>query len=159
MQEEVENRAVTLIISGVKLTARELKAAIEKYLANRKAQKQQGKASVKPTGKQTVKQLVGQNQGVSNIEVTESNIKGFDRVARKYGVDYAVKRVKGQNKYLVFFKSRDADAITSALKEYTQKKTRDQNRPSLKKMLKKMRILGQKQQTNPEKHKHQERSR
>ena len=112
-----------------------------------------------PHGKQKVKELIGQNAGVANVDVKDEDLKGFERIARKYGVDYAVKRVKGQDKYLVFFKSRDADAITSALTEYTQKKTRDQNRPSLRKMLNKMRILGQKQRTNLEKHKHQERSR
>ena len=61
MQEEVENRTVTLVISAVKLTGRELKAALVKYLASRKEQKQ-GKAEVKPHGKQTVKQLVGQSR-------------------------------------------------------------------------------------------------
>ena len=39
MQEEVENRAVTLVISATKLTARLLKAAILKYLASRKEKK------------------------------------------------------------------------------------------------------------------------
>ena len=47
-------------------------------------------AQVKPKGKQTVKKLIGQDQGVSNIEVTDSSIRDFDRIARKYGVDYAV---------------------------------------------------------------------
>ena len=141
MQEEVENRAVTLIISGVKLSARELKAAIEKYLSHRKAQKQQSKVDIKPTGKQTVKQLVGQNQGVSNIEVTESNIKGFDRVARKYGVDYAIKKDKTGEipKYLVFFKARDADALTAAFNEYTGRKAKNKEKPSVIKMLRTLR--------------------
>lgn len=40
-----------------------------------------------------MKQLIGQNQGVSNIEITDSNIKSFERVARKYGVDFALKRI------------------------------------------------------------------
>ena len=119
MQEEVENRAVTLVISATKLTARLLKAVILKYLASRKEKKltKARGAPEKPTGKQTVKQLVGQNQGVSNIEVTERNIKGFDRVARKYGVDYAIKKDKTGEipRYLVFFKARDADALTAAL--------------------------------------------
>ena len=109
MQEEVENRAVTLVISATKLTARLLKAVILKYLASRKEKKlaKARGAPEKPTGKQTVKQLVGQNQGVSNIEVTERNIKGFDRVARKYGVDYAIKKDKTGEipRYLVFFKA------------------------------------------------------
>lgn len=94
MQEEVENRAVTLIISGSKLTGRVLKAAFQKYLAHQNAKKQKLEAAkeVKPQGKQTVKDLVGQNAGVANIEITDKNIRSFDRVARKYGVDYAVKK-------------------------------------------------------------------
>ena len=47
---------------------------------------------MKPQGKQTVKQLIGQNQGVSNIEITDPSIKEFEKIARKYGVDYAVKK-------------------------------------------------------------------
>lgn len=140
MQEEVENRTVTLVISSAKLTGRVLKAAIIKFLASRKTPKQ-GKAEKKPTGKQTVKQLVGQNQGVSNIEVTESNIKGFDRVARKYGVDYAIKKDKSGEipKYLVFFKARDADALTAAFTEYSGQKAKNKEKPSVIKMLRAIR--------------------
>ena len=36
MQEEVENRTLTLVVSGTKFTGRLLKAAISKYLAHRK---------------------------------------------------------------------------------------------------------------------------
>ena len=129
MQEDVENRTVTLMISTTKLTGRILKEALSKYLAWQKAktvgktktgtEKQQG--PVIPHGKQTVKQLVGQNQGVTNIEINDGNIRDFDRVARKYGVDYAVKKDKSGElpKYLVFFKSRDGDALQAAFQEYT----------------------------------------
>ena len=87
MQEEVENRSVTLCVSGVKLTGRVLKAALSKYLQHKKEKKQEKSrvGPVKPEGKQTVKQLIGQNQGVANIEISDKNIKSFDRVARKYG--------------------------------------------------------------------------
>ena len=92
-------------------------------------------APEKPTGKQTVKQLIGQNQGVSNIEITDSNIKSFERVARKYGVDFAVKKDRSVSppKYLVFFKGRDADALTAAFKEYTAKEVRraSKDKPSV----------------------------
>ncbi len=143
MQEEVENRAVTLVISATKLTGRMLKAAILKYLASCK-EKKLAKARGAPdkySGKQTVKQLVGQNQGVSNIEVTESNIKGFDRVARKYGVDYAIKKVKTGEipKYLVFFKARDADALTAAFTEYSGKKAKTREKPSVVQLLRELR--------------------
>ena len=128
MQEEVENRAVTLVISATKLTGRLLKAAILKYLASRKEKRLQKAraAPEKPTGKQTVKQLIGQNQGVSNIEINDPSIRDFERIARKYGVDYAVKKDRSTSppKYLIFFKARDADALTAAFTEYTGKKVK-----------------------------------
>lgn len=134
MQEEVENRAVTLAIRTGKLTGEILKDAISKYLAYIKSKNiETDTRFVKPSGKQTVKELVGQNQGVSNIEVTEKNIKGFERIARKYGVDYALKKDNSGDipKYLVFFKARDADALTAAFTEYTRKKEKKLEKPSV----------------------------
>lgn len=146
MQEEVENRTVTLVISGTKLTGRMLKSAIAKYLAHRRAKKS-GKeylTGIKPTGKQTVKELVGQNQGVSNIEINDKNIKDFERVARKYGVDYAVKKDKSVQppKYMVFFKARDADALTAAFEEYSHKAARMKEKPSVIQRLHSFKPLG-----------------
>ena len=134
MQEEVENRTLTLIVSGTKFTGRLFKAAISKYMAHRrekKLEKQRGRDSpVTPKGKQTVKQLIGQNQGVSNIEINDPSIRDFERIARKYGVDYAVKKDRSASppKYLIFFKARDADALTAAFSEYTQKKVKKADR-------------------------------
>lgn len=138
MQEEVENRTVTLAISTTKMSANVLKSAISKYLAYCKEKKMEKarEGPVKPCGKQTVKQLVGQNQGVSNIEITDQNIKDFERIARKYGVDFALKkdRTGDKPKYLVFFKARDADALTAAFREYTAKTDRKKERPSVLKI-------------------------
>ena len=39
MQEEVENRTLTLVVSGTKFTGRMFKAAISKYMAHRKEKK------------------------------------------------------------------------------------------------------------------------
>ena len=135
MQEEVEQRTVTLAINTTKMSANVLKSAISKYLAYRKEKAREG--PVKPCGKQSVKELVGQNQGVSNIEITDKNIKDFERIARKYGVDFALKKDKTGDipKYLVFFKARDADALTAAFKEYTAKTDRKKERPSVLKAL------------------------
>ncbi|MFC2767672.1 MAG: PcfB family protein [Mitsuokella sp.] len=135
MQEEVENRTVTLTISGAKLTGRTLKWAIRQLLNSRsksKAKKAQAKA-VTPKDKQSVKELVGQNQGVQNIEISDKNIKDFDRVARKYGIDYAVKRdtTEAIPKYLVFFKARDGDALNAAFREYSAVIAQKKVRPSV----------------------------
>lgn len=145
MQEEVESRTVTLMVNGTKFTGRLLKDAITKYMAHRKEKKLQKSrdSPVKPCGKQTVKELIGQNQGVSNIEVNDPDIRKFERLARKYGVDYAVKKDRSTHppKYLIFFKARDADALTAAFSEYTAKKVRKQERPSVLKQLAKFKEL------------------
>ena len=77
MQEEVDSKTIALAISTTKLTGRVLKSAITKFLEQKK-----GGGTKLRHGKQTVRQLVGQNQGVANIEITDKNIKDFERVAR-----------------------------------------------------------------------------
>lgn len=160
MQEEVENRTVTLAISTTKLTARTLRAAIRKLLAAWKKGRDKAKIPEIPHGKQTVKQLVAQNAGVSNIEITDSNIKSFEKVARKYGVDYAVKQDRSVSppKYLVFFKARDADALTSAFKEFSAKTVQQTRRPSVLAQLRKFADLVKNNVIDKVKHREQERS-
>ena len=135
MQEEVENRTLTLAVNGTKFTGRMLKAAIGKYMAHRREVKQQKNRDgpVVPHGKQSVKQLVGQGQGVDSIELTDPSTREFDRIARKYGVDYAIKRDRGSDppRFLIFFKGRDNDAITAAFQEYAGKKVKKASRSSV----------------------------
>lgn len=159
MQEEVENRSVTLAINAAKLTGRTLKNAILKFLG---AQKNKSRDSPDPIphGKQSVKQLAEQNQGMSNIEVTDKNIKSFERVAKKYGVDFAIKKDKSVTppKYLVFFKARDADALTAAFTEFTAKTVRKAERPSVLAQLKKFTELVKNTVTDKAKNRDKEQS-
>lgn len=144
MQEEVENRTVAIVTSAAKFTGRLFKAAICKYLEHRKLNKaNKARASpVIPHGKQTVKQLIGQNQGVSTVESNDPDIKAFERIARKYGVDYAIKKIKTPDKpkFVIFFKARDADALTQAFNEYANKVTVRENRPSVLKRLQELTV-------------------
>ena len=90
-----------------------------------------------PHGKQTLKQLMKQNTGVSNIEITNDNIKAFESTAKKYGIDFALKKDATETppRYLVFFKGRDADALTAAFKEFSAKKLTQDKKPSIRKAL------------------------
>ena len=119
MQDEINEKVVALSVKGAKLTAETLQKAIKAMLAQ--AKKQQEK---QPHGKQTLKQLAKQNAGLSNIEITEGNIKAFEQTAKKYGIDFALKKDSTETppRYLVFFKGRDADALTAAFKEFSAKK-------------------------------------
>jgi len=148
MQDEVRDKSVALVIrvgkNGGKLTADLLKWAIRQY---------QRQANEPQHGKQSVKSLVGQGDGVQNIEITDKNIKSFERVARKYGVDFALKKDPAQGRYLVFFKARDADALNAAFAEYTAKTlNRKRGKPSLKKQLSHFKELVSRQSADREKH-------
>ena len=132
-------------------------------MAHRKEKKLQKARDgpVKPCGKQTVKQLIGQNQGVSTIESNDPEIKNFERIARKYGVDYAVKKVKtdGKPKYVIFFKARDADALTQAFTEYSRKTVEKEKKPSVLKKLRELSavVKGKVLERTKEKHRGQSR--
>ena len=85
----------------------------------------------------TVKKLMGQDIGASSIEITNKNIKSFERVAKKYNVDFAVKKDRSTKppKYIVFFKGRDADVITQDFKDYVRVNEKKQNRVSVREKL------------------------
>ena len=89
----------------------------------------------------TVKQLAEQNRGMQSIEVSDENIGSFNRVARKYGIDFAPFKVKGEKKYLIFFKSADKDAMTPAFQEYTEKLVKRKEKPSVLAALQKCKEL------------------
>ena len=125
MQEEVENRTVNLAISTTRLSGRTIISAFRLWKShhnNVKAKKaaEQANEDTTPHGKQSIQELIGQNQGVSSIDIQNTNIRDFEKIANKYGVDYAITRDKTVTppKYMVFFKARDADALTAAFAEY-----------------------------------------
>lgn len=133
MQEEIENRTVNLAISTTKLTARGIIRLAAKGLAYIKRKSREAALkNEKPDGRQTIQQLIGQNQGVTNIDISQTDLKGFEKYARKYGVDYAITKDKSvfPPKYLVFFKACDADAMTAAFNAYSAEVLAKSKRPS-----------------------------
>ena len=99
-----------------KLTARSLAYALR--AVGRKIAKEY-RASKTPHGKQSVKKLMAHGVATNSIELS-GDTKTFDRVARKWSVDYAFYKA-GPDKYLLFFKSGQADAITACFSEYSKK--------------------------------------
>ena len=70
-------------------------------------------------------------------DITEGNIKAFESTAKKYGIDFALKKdaTESPPRYLVFFKGRDADVLTAAFKEFSAKKLTQEKKPSIRKLL------------------------
>lgn len=145
MQEEVNEKTVSLCITGGKVTVRLLKQAMMRFLAAMekekaaKARKQQVKGPPDKDyhGKQSLKKLAQQNVQLSNIEITDNNIKAFEKVAKKYGIDFSLKRDKSVDppRYFVFFKARDVDVMTAAFREFTGKTLNKTKKPSVRKKL------------------------
>ena len=142
MQEEVENRTINLASTTSKLTVRERVSGVKAYL--RYVEQKKRDASYEDDtvrGKQTVKELVQKDQGVTSIPIGDKRLKDFDHIAAKYGVDYAVIKDKNEipAKYTVFFKARDTDILNEIVKEYAAKELMREQRPSVRAVLKELR--------------------
>ena len=142
MQEEIENRAVNLAVTSTRLSSRVIITGLRMYMQHRDRQKAL-KSRTMTHGKMTVKQLIGQNQGVTSIPLNDERISDFQRMARKYGVDYAVTKDSSVTpaRYMIFFKARDTDALTAIIKDYTEQQLSRKEHPSLLKQLQKLKAI------------------
>lgn len=132
MHEEVNRESLQLAAKVGKLTYEEIKKALEKLIA----ELEKGIQTI-PTekhGKQSLKELAAQNAGLSSLELKDPNLRQLHREMKKSGIDFSpVKTGKGE--YLLFFKGRDADAMTHAFNQYTKKLVKQAEKPSIRKML------------------------
>ena len=146
MQDEVNEKTVSLCIRCGKVTANLLKAAMKKALTKMEQEKQKLQGQKQPKqdkedktykGKQSMDKLMKQNVQLSNIEITDGNIKSFERVAKKYSIDFSLKKDVNADppRYYVFFKARDADVMTAAFKEYTGHSLNKDKKTSVRKKL------------------------
>ena len=94
-------------------------------------------------GKQSVKQLLGQNQGATNVEIDKESIRDFEKLAKKYGVDFAVRKDKSVDppRFLVFVRSKDADALDAICKEHQARALTKNEKPSVLAQLKKFKEI------------------
>ena len=139
MQEDIEQRTVSISVQASKLTGRVLKAAITAAL-----QKMEQERNTPKVGRNSMKRLTARDPGANTIEVT-GRIRSFERYARKHQVRYHIEKDVGNDppKWTVYFKANQADALTAAFKEYTQKDLTREQRPSLLSQLHKFKELAQ----------------
>lgn len=80
MQEDIEQKTIALSVRIARMTSIVLQQALRRFLDAQKL----------PHGKQTLKELMKQNTGVSSLEVNYDNIKDIEATAKKYGIDFAL---------------------------------------------------------------------
>ena len=163
MQEEVEHKTVNLAVKSSKVTAQVLYKGLKAFINHqkRKAAERAVEKDEPVKGEQSVKELIGQGQGVSSMPIDDGGVKDFKKLCNKYGVDFAIVKDKTQDppQFTVFFKAKDADAITQVLKEYSakqMKKQQKQEKPSVLDKLKKFKYIVAK---TPRKEKRKEQTR
>lgn len=139
MQEDIEQRTVSVTVQASKLTGRVLKAAIAAVI-----QKMEQERNTPKVGRNSMKRLTAREPGANTIEVT-GRIRSFERYARKHQVRYHIEKEARTDppKWTVYFKANQADALTAAFKEYTRKDLARAQRPSLLSQLHKFKELAQ----------------
>lgn len=127
LQEDLEQRTVSVSIQAAKLSGRVLRAAIAAVL-----QKMEQERTMPKVGRNSMKRLTYKDPGANTIEVS-GRIRSFERYARKHQVRYHIEKELGTDppKWTVYFKANQADALTAAFKEYTKKDLTRSTRPSL----------------------------
>ena len=154
MQDKVNEKVVSLAIKTSKLTAGVLQSAIKALL-----KKGKGQLTKAPHGKVTMRQLMKPGEKVTNIEITDANIKAFDPIANKNCLTYNVKKIENGKPptYLVSFRGKDIDVITEAFREFSAKKLSREQKPSILKALASFKEAAKQLNANRQKTKHKDR--
>lgn len=141
MAKEVQNDVVAIVVKAARMTSNVLTEAINATLASAK--------TTTKHGKQSLDSLIKDGSSLQNIPVTEKNIDSFERSARKFGIDYALKKVPNEDppKFIVFFKGKDTEQVYKAFRDYASKHTADRDKPSIVKEIKTI-VQEQAQQRN-----------
>lgn len=137
VNEEVSSKTCNLAVRTTKLTLHVIINELKEQ-ARKAEQRKLHKTDEPPHGKQSIKELIGLGQGVTSVDVSKTELKGFQKIAKKYGVDFAVVKDKNNEPpiYTVFFKAKDQDAINNVIREYTNKKMKQKSMPSVLEKLK-----------------------
>ncbi len=115
VDEDISRRTIAVSMRAGKMSARSLAYALR--AVGRKIAKEY-RAAKTPHGRQSVKKLMAHGENVNSIEVEAPKL--FDRMARRFNVDYAFYKT-GPDKYLLFFKAGQADAITACFERYSRR--------------------------------------
>jgi hypothetical protein len=144
MQEEVNDRTIALCVRTARMTTGVLRSALmmllrEKYYRSRYGANRKDEPEITVHGRKSMKELMDEGSELTNIEITDSNIKSFEKVARKYSIDYSLKKDNSMDppRYIVFFRARDVDVMTAAFREYTGISMNKQQKKSVSQRLQK----------------------
>lgn len=131
--EEFGKQVLVISCNTLKQGFKALASFVKNKYENYKREKSQVKNAVKIEkermklyepykGKQTVRQLMQHNQQLNSVDIsTNESLRTFNSIAKKHGVDFAVKKDSENDKYLIFFKAKDHDVLAAVYDEFAKK--------------------------------------
>lgn len=164
MQEEVNSKTVAISVQASKVSMQTMFKVAQAAIRDIENKKKEQKSKSLNKGKQTTKKKMTVNEftkkydGLKTVEIDDSNIKSFEKYARKYNLEYALKKDKITDPptFVLFFKGKDTDMISQAFKEMINDNMVTK-KPSLLETLKKFseKALGINKDKTRHKHKEQ----
>lgn len=123
MQEEVNSKTVAISVQASKVSMQTMlkvaQAAI-RDIENKKKEKKTKTLNKESTKKKmSVNEFTKKYDGLKTVEIDDTNMKSFEKYARKYNLEYALKKDKATDPptFVLFFKGKDTDMISQAFKE------------------------------------------
>ena len=159
LSEDTNDKTVNLAVRTSKITGNALKFIIKKLLAelNKKDKPGQLDTEKEKHGRTTLKKLSQKNDGLTSVELSNPDLRMLNKIMKKHGVDFAAVK-DGKGKYTLFFKGKDKDAITHALKDYAKKLIKlGKSNPSIRPTLNSARVEAQTRSKNKSKEKNRNR--
>ena len=117
--EQINDKCVALSMRGSKVTGRMLAKAM---MATLRFGGKMGRKLTTSHGEQSLKSLSKKGAALTDIEISGDNIGTFRKVARKYNIDFALKKDSSQDppRWVVFFEAKNDKAMQSAFNEYAK---------------------------------------
>lgn len=133
MQDEINEKVVAVGIKVAVMTEEVFRQAAEKVLAALMDHQSGGRPEAYK-GRIGMKQLAADGSEISNINITDKNIRSFEKTARKYGVTYSLKKDRSQEPpvQIVFFKMKQMSQLEAAFREYTARTMDKERKPSVR---------------------------
>lgn len=106
---DTSRKTLDFTTQATRVTADVLKSIFQDFLSGK----------MKKSGKKSYGELA-KTGNLENIEVTENNIKDFLNTAKKYDIDFALKKDKSTTPatYHIFFETSKSENFQRAFKEY-----------------------------------------
>ena len=138
MQDEVNERSVSLSVRGARLGAESLARTMRAFLYSRQRNRA-GKGRASPAGSRnregvmSMRALSATGAQLERATLAEGGIGSFALVARRYHIAYSVMRDRSCDppRWIVFFRAKDAAAMEAAFEAYAKRVLDAKERPSV----------------------------